>query len=178
MSQDGLASGQGTASGNQANGSRATTAGQGGAASAGGSAAASGGAAGGSINYTGMMGAQPASLAKSRGSNWGLPNRSQGATGITRPISVILSSDHLYLLPESGSREKVEPYPFQKSVQESVDPLVASVWERMRSWGVAGQSMYWKPVLSVDVQPNAESEFAQLVSLLENSGIVVQRKTR
>ncbi|MEZ6115767.1 MAG: hypothetical protein R3C28_04240 [Pirellulaceae bacterium] len=178
MSQGDVASGQGTANGNQAQGSRATTAGQGGAASAGGSAAADGGAAGGSINYTGMMGAQPASLAKSRGSNWGLPNRSQGATGITRPISVILSSDHLYLLPESGSREKVEPYPFQESVQESVDPLVASVWERMRSWGVAGQSMYWKPVLSVDVQPNAESEFAQLVSLLENSGIVVQRKTR
>ena len=123
-----------------------------------------------------MTGTDVNSLAQQRGSNWGLPNRSQGATGITRPIQVILANEGLYLLPETGTRGDILPFPIESDLQAQMDPFVSSVWDRMKSWGIAGQSMYWKPVLTVSVQPGAETKFAELNALLQDSGIVVKRK--
>ena len=119
----------------------------------------------------------PASnLAASRGSDWGLPDRAVGATGITRPISLACYADRLVLLPENRRHGR----PFQLDVEgrlrDEVDELVSQIWQRMESWGTAGSRMYWKPVLQVDVQSGGESRYEELVSLLQDSGIVVKRK--
>ena len=61
---------------------------------------------------------------------------------------------------------------------QEIDILVSGVQRQMRSWGIAVDGGYWKPALSVDVQPGAEERFAELKSSLSGSGIEVQRKVR
>ena len=46
----------------------------------------------------------------------------------------------------------------------------------MDAWGMAGSGMYWRPILNVYVAPNAERRFSDLQTLLEDSGLTLQRK--
>ena len=114
-------------------------------------------------------------MADSRGRDWGLPSSGRGRVGITRPISVVLTANHLDLLPEdrNQSRQRIE---FNESLQNSVEDLVTRLWSRMDEWGIAGPGMHWKPVLNVRVDPSGEQRYQELVRLLEDSGIVVKRK--
>jgi hypothetical protein len=61
-------------------------------------------------------------------------------------------------------------------MRDEVDALVSKIWKRMETWGMAGSRMYWKPVLQVQVGAGAEARYAELVELLDDSGIVVERK--
>jgi len=45
----------------------------------------------------------------------------------------------------------------------------------MESWGLAGNGMYWRPLLKVDVAPGGERRFIELRSLLEGSGLTLQQ---
>ena len=58
----------------------------------------------------------------------------------------------------------------------AVDPVRSAVWEHMECWGIAGRGMFWRPVLQVYVAPVADRRFADLSSLLEGSGVTIQRK--
>jgi hypothetical protein len=57
-----------------------------------------------------------------------------------------------------------------------MDPFVSAVWRRMESWGIAAENGYWKPVLRVTVAPGAEARFEELKTLLEGSGLIVERR--
>jgi hypothetical protein len=46
----------------------------------------------------------------------------------------------------------------------------------MKTWGIAGRGMYWRPILSIEVTPDAEFRYAELKSLLDDSGLIVERK--
>jgi hypothetical protein len=50
------------------------------------------------------------------------------------------------------------------------------VWEQTKQWGIAGKGMYWRPILSIDVQPGGQDRYEELRRLLDNSGLVVRRK--
>jgi hypothetical protein len=114
-------------------------------------------------------------LAETRGSDWGLPGRAQDATGITRPIRVACYPDRLVIFPEDSSTEP-EQLTVEGALRDEVDELVAKIWRRMETWGIAGSQMYWKPVLQVRIGKGAESRYQELVELLDDSGIVVTRK--
>jgi hypothetical protein len=66
--------------------------------------------------------------------------------------------------------------PLRPQTEESIDEFVSAVWEHMQSWGIAGNGMYWRPMLSVYVAPDAEERYAELDALLEGSGLNVERK--
>jgi hypothetical protein len=118
-------------------------------------------------------------LAK-RGAEWGLPNRSAGATGITRPIRIDCSADQLVIHSERGhsAQERPDVLSIDGTLNDEVDQLVSKIWQRMEGWGMAGAGMYWKPVLTVNVRPGGEQRYGELVRRLEGSGIIVKRKTR
>ncbi len=114
-------------------------------------------------------------LADSRGDNWGLPNAARGSVGITRPIRVRCSSNRLELLPDDAEEDR-KAIPLGERTEDSVDDFVSAVWEHMKTWGIAGRGMYWRPILRIEVTPDAEFRYAELKALLDNSGLIVERK--
>jgi hypothetical protein len=113
-----------------------------------------------------------------KGKNWGLPEAQRHVTGVTRPIRVAVQKDKLILFPERDDRRPQEIGLSPEMTAKELDILVAGVQKQMRNWGIAVDGGYWKPALSVDVQPGAEDRFAELQSALNGSGIEVQRKIR
>ena len=57
-----------------------------------------------------------------------------------------------------------------------IDPFVNAVQARLEGWGIAGQGIFWRPVLQVDVRSDAEGRYRQLLQLLDKSGIEVSRE--
>lgn len=113
-----------------------------------------------------------------KGKNWGLPEAQRHVTGVTRPIRLTMQRDKLVLVPErADGRPQEIPLLAEMSAKE-IDALISGVHRQMRSWGIAVDGGYWKPALSVDVQPGAEDRFTELKSNLSGSGIEVQRKMR
>jgi hypothetical protein len=119
-------------------------------------------------------GAQP--LAQERGSDWGLPNRGPTSTGIQRSIQIQCLPDRLFLLQEAGDYRPPTVIPMPNETTQAVDPMVSAIWKRIGEWGIAGDNCYWKPILRVQVAPDAEWRFAELSTLLDGSGLVIERK--
>ena len=114
------------------------------------------------------------SLAESRGRNWGLPGGAQDAIPITRPITLVCAAEHLIIL--NDGREPTHVLHFDGPTDRSIDDLVSTVWDEVEQWGIAGEGLYWRPVLYVEVTPDAESRFSALSKLLSGSGLDVTRK--
>jgi len=118
---------------------------------------------------------QPPCLAKARGRNWGLPNAAEGWVPITAPIRVDCLRDRLILVPEKGLGQ-ARTILLGPRTEDAVDELVSAVWEYTERWGSAGNGMYWRPVLTLHVGPNAETRYSDLETLLDGSGLGVEKK--
>ena len=93
---------------------------------------------------------------------------------ITRPIRVDCHADRLTIVVASspaGGKEIL----IRTITEGAIDAFVTSVREVIADWGIAGRGMYWRPVLSVRVAPDAEQRFAELETLLHGSGLEVRR---
>ncbi|EAQ79822.1 hypothetical protein [Blastopirellula marina] len=134
-----------------------------------------GGQQGGSSSNSGGAQMAPQSLANTRGRNWALPGQSARATGITRPIHVVVAADRIVIVPEKGSSKQPQVVLLQSDVRGGIDEFVSQVWSRIEDWGIAGRGIYWKPTLKVDVQPGAQQRFEELAALLNGSGLEVER---
>jgi len=117
----------------------------------------------------------PPCLAKVRGRNWGLPNAAEGWVPITVPVRVDCLRDRLILVPEKGLGE-ARTILLGPRTEDAVDELVSAVWEYTERWGSAGNGMYWRPVLTLHVGPNADTRYSDLKTLLHGSGLGVERK--
>lgn len=115
------------------------------------------------------------SLADERGHEWALRNAGRGSMPVARSIRVDCHPDRLVVVPEAGHGEP-KTIPLPRRTAESVDELVAAVWEVIDHWGIAGRGMYWRPVLSFHVTPGAEQRFRELQVLLDRSGLDVERE--
>ena len=114
-------------------------------------------------------------LTARRGKDWGLRDASRDAIGLRRPISIECHADRLVFIAERGTAD-ARVVSLGPRLETSIDALISAVWERIEAWGIAGQDMYWRPVLKVYVVPGGEERFERLVSLLDGSGIIVERK--
>ena len=151
-----------------------------GGTSGGGGSSSSGAASGAPGAGRPSFGADPftdsRSLARSRGRDWALPDAVAEAVGIKRPIRVICDPSRLVVVPERGTKDQLAVFKHEGSLQAVIDPFVNSIRARLKSWGIAGRGIYWKPVLQVEVSDGAQGRYDQLVRLLENSGIQVTRQ--
>lgn len=116
---------------------------------------------------------QPPCLAKVRGRNWGLPNAAKASVPITSPIRIDCYPDRLVLVPERGLG-RPRTIVLGPRTEDSVDELVSNVWDYMERWGSAGNGMYWRPVLTFHVAPNAYRRYTDLEALLDQSGLMVR----
>jgi molybdopterin converting factor small subunit len=91
--------------------------------------------------------------------------------GLETPLK---DDDRLMLVPERGlgGEKQIE---LGHNTLGAVDGFVSSVWEHVDSWGIAGRGMYWRPTLKVHVAPGAEQRYTDLKTLLDGSGIEVNR---
>lgn len=138
-------------------------------------AAVAGAPAGAAADRVSSQSCPTESLTKKRGDNWGLPEAVRGSVPITRPIVVECHVDRIVLPAEPGMVGE-RTVMLGPRLVDSIDGLVAAVWDRTRSWGIAGSGMYWRPILRVAVAPGAEQRFEELRAVLEGSGLVVERK--
>ena len=53
----------------------------------------------------------------------------------------------------------------------AVDPLVKAIHARVAEWGLAGDRMYWKPMLVLSATPDGRSRRDDLERLLADSGL-------
>jgi hypothetical protein len=113
-------------------------------------------------------------VADKKGRDWALPNASQRATPITRPVRIECHPDRL-VLPSAAGAAGGRTVWLGDSTAKSVDELVTAVWDVIDGWGIAGRDMYWSPVLEMRVAPAAESRFADLEVLLSGSGFSLER---
>ncbi len=115
------------------------------------------------------------SLADSRGKDWALRQKPQRATPVRRTIRVFVRDDQLAILPDgttdpmAASRGKVVP--LKGDTVECLDEFVKDVRDQIDGWGIAGNGLYWRPVILVTVAPQAQRRAEDLERLLRNSGL-------
>ena len=127
------------------------------------------------------LGQQPQqkSIAEQKGQkNWANPAANHAAFPVTRPIKIVCDADHLTMLPEGRTRRGYKVIEFGQSDEENARELAASVWDRIDTWGEAGQGMYWRPELIMEVEPGAEERFNALKNLMADSGLDVHGRPR
>jgi biopolymer transport protein ExbD len=161
----------------------------------GGSSATTGGSAFGSASTRGTMGSQggtpsaqasgglhassgpPNSMASSRGTNWAIQNPRHGAVPIRRPIQVVIRQDQIAIL---RSRHATEDFSYEGAVISLAQPtervmaeFATALREHMKEWGLAGNGLYWRPVLQLNIGPRGEQQAIRLTRLLEGSGVEI-----
>ncbi|GAB6186386.1 hypothetical protein [Thermopirellula anaerolimosa] len=112
-------------------------------------------------------------LAASRGAGWAAVGHEPGAIPVTRPIRIECYADRIVLVPEKGL-DRPRVFTFAEGLESAVDRLIASVNEYMKSWGIAGNGMYWRPILTVRTAPDAAPVFRRLQILLQDSGLEIE----
>ncbi len=120
-------------------------------------------------------GQKPKSLASTRGQDWGLPDGGAGSAAATRPIMIECYNDRLVILSENKN-ELAQVTPLGPKAQDSMDEFVSHVWQHMKSWGMAGKGLHWRPTLLVQVAPGAADRYAEVKALLDNSGLDVHER--
>ncbi|HEX3997415.1 MAG TPA: hypothetical protein VHX65_02580 [Pirellulales bacterium] len=115
------------------------------------------------------------SLAEKRGRNWSLPSTAKLSTPVSRVIHVECRGDCLILKPDFGNPQP-RVIPFGPRTADSVDKLVAAVWDYTKGWGIAGRQMYWKPRLELELGLSGEGRYSELQALMANSGLEITRK--
>jgi len=149
----------------------------------------SGGSGGGQSSPGGAAGQQGAQLsfappaAASRGENWAVDKKSPRDIAIRRSVQVIVRGDRLVVLP---GREQPLPSAFNQQqvvgatvslagpTHSGLDEFVGHVQKQVKDWGMAGQGLYWRPVVKLNVAPDGLGRARDLTLLLDRSGIEVQ----
>lgn len=131
-----------------------------------------------SINAT-TGGAQSLqSIAQTHGKNWAVDRKADRAIPIRRAIVADVRPHQVALLPEGYDRshraETGKTISLDQPLEEISKEFTGSLRERIEQWGLAGSGMYWKPVLEIHVGSDAQNSAAQLLRLLEDSGVEIK----
>jgi len=67
---------------------------------------------------------------------------------------------------------------FAQPVDQVAREIAEAIRDRVRAWGPAGPNAYWKPIVSVEVAPDALDRYHALARRLEPLGVELRRKQR
>lgn len=116
-------------------------------------------------------------LSETRGQDWALPTRTQGATAYRRPIRIDCIGSEFVLYNTDPARRPVR-VPAAATLDESVDALIHQIWNQIEDWGMAEAGGYWKPVLRLSANEQGARRAAELTRKLDGSGIEIERQLR
>jgi hypothetical protein len=91
---------------------------------------------------------------------------------------VVCAADRLTILPDPGSNARAVSIPIAVSTRSSVDEFVSAIWNHMDNWGIATTGGYWKPIVRIEVLPGAETRFRELQTLMQGSGMEIERRSQ
>ena len=118
------------------------------------------------------------SIADARGSDWAVEQAMKNAVPIRRPIQVAVRQNQIALLPSrhasQGAAAIGTVISLDQPLEQISDQFVAALKTRFEEWGLAGNRLYWRPVLQLHVGPEAGQTANRLVRLLKNSGVDVE----
>jgi hypothetical protein len=100
---------------------------------------------------------------------------------IRRTVQIVVRKDRLSILPDreetpqdgnmlAGGKE----IPVEGDTQFAVDKFVSALQEHIHNWGIAGNGLYWRPVLTLNVGPDGQQRADELASFLRRSGLDVR----
>jgi hypothetical protein len=116
-----------------------------------------------------------AMAAENRGKDWALKQKPPRAIAIRRTIRVTVRKDELAILPDSARATAAgKVIPMHGDTVESVDEFVKQVRDHIEGWGIAGNDLYWRPVVVLSVGPDGGQRASDLARLLKNSGLEVR----
>ena len=110
------------------------------------------------------------SLAQARGKNWASLATQDRPIPLTRPIRIECALNEFRLLDDAGHRV-VTRISVGANIGAAIDPLVQAVHSRVEGWGIAGERMYWKPLLVLSETSDGRSRREELERLLADSGL-------
>lgn len=125
-----------------------------------------------SVEYDKSKQADP--VAARRGRNWAWRDGPRTQTPVVRKVHLHCFADSWVLLPDNGDVNLALTIPFKGTPEQRAVVLAKAIIDRVDSWGLALAGGYWKPVLIVDVAPQAAWRFDQLKRLMEGSGLEIK----
>ena len=115
---------------------------------------------------------------KVRGKDWAIRSANPGMIPIRRTIQVVVRGDALAILPEASTTNEDSAagreFPFAGAPAAAYEDLLSAVDKRIEDWGMAGQGLYWRPVVELKVNPDGEQRYDDLVRLLKHSGVEIR----
>jgi hypothetical protein len=116
-----------------------------------------------------------------RGKDWALHKKGPRSVPVRRTIRVVVRQDQLLIrsddsakAPAGGPETIVK---FHGDTIESVDEFVKQVQREIDGWGIAGNGLYWRPVLILTVTPDGAGRANDLSRLLKNSGLELKSES-
>lgn len=110
------------------------------------------------------------SLANSRGSDWASLASRDRPIPLRRPIQIECAA-HEFRIYDDANRRVVTRIPIEGDTATAIDPLVKAIHERVATWGIAGDRMFWKPQLFLSETPDGGGRRGDLERLMTDSGI-------
>jgi hypothetical protein len=90
---------------------------------------------------------------------------------------MVVRQDQLVLLPNrhaiDGDAATSKVISLSQSMPEISSEFVAALRSRVDEWGLAGNGLYWRPVIKMHVSQDGEQTAEQVLRLLRDSGIEV-----
>jgi hypothetical protein len=117
---------------------------------------------------------QQRSKQKIRGKNWAIRHAGPGSIPIRRTVQVVVREDAVVILPEASSAKDGpaagREFQYGDAPDEAFEGVLMAVDKRIDNWGMAGDGLYWRPVVELKVDAGAEHRLDELARRLQHSG--------
>ena len=74
-------------------------------------------------------------------------------------------------MPNTPGAAAGKVVPMHGDTVQSLDEFVKQVRDQIDGWGIAGNGLYWRPVIILNVGPDGQRRANDLARLLKNSGL-------
>ncbi len=122
-------------------------------------------------------GERPTKTTKARGKNWAIASAGPGMIPIRRTIQVVIREDALAILDEQSATKAAvtgREFKFQDSPEAAYEEMMTALEAKIKDWGMAGDGLYWRPVVELKVGVGGERRTSGLLRLLRNGGFEVR----
>jgi hypothetical protein len=99
---------------------------------------------------------------------------------VRRSIQVVVREDRVAILPDSAENDQAtggQEVSVTGPMRKHIDDIVTAIQRHVNDWGMAGNGLYWRPVLVLHVAPEAQPRARELAQLLKDSGIELRTNT-
>jgi hypothetical protein len=127
-----------------------------------------------SLNFSASAPVAP--IAAKEGANWALPTRpARGSSPLRRDVNLIVDEAAITVFVDPRTAQTLPIIRLGPDAAESVGELKDAIWKLMKDWGNPPHGFHWRPVLRAQITPRGGARYAQLGTLLEDSGFELGR---